>query len=232
MYKHLWFLMLSFSMVLVLANWFDARLVSLFGFVTDAGTLIFPITFLLSDLITEVYGFKQARRAIWCGFLFNLVFLLYGQLVIHLPNPDFQTNNAMFDALLDINARIIFASFISYLVSEPLNAYLLAKLKIRMHGHHMGLRFVLSTIIASAVDSMLFGSIAFYASMSHSHLIALITTMWVIKVIIEIIGLPISIRLANKLKRLEKLDIYDAHTNFSLFALNANYTAKDNQFQQ
>src|SRR5688572_13040806 len=87
--KYLWFLVLSYTMVLVLANWFDARLIQIFSFNTDGGTLIFPLTFLLSDLITEVYGYQQARRAIWCGFLFNIFFILYGLAITHLPSPDF-----------------------------------------------------------------------------------------------------------------------------------------------
>ena len=86
----LWFLTLTYTMIIVLANWFDARLIHLIGLDTDAGTLVFPLTFLLSDLVTEVYGYKFARRAIWCGFLFNAVFLIYSQIVIHLPSQIIQ----------------------------------------------------------------------------------------------------------------------------------------------
>lgn len=230
--RYLWFLMLTYSMVIVLANWFDARLISLAGFVTDAGTLIFPLTFLLCDLITEVYGYKQARLAIWCGFLFNALFILYGQLVIHMPSPAFETNNALFDQLLAMNTRIIFASCISYFSSEPLNSYLLAKLKIKMQGRHMAARFVSSTLIASGVDSIIFGVIGFYGTMHDKHLLAFITTMWTIKVLIEIAGLPLSLHLAKKLKKLEQLDIYDAHTHFTMLDLNVAYSAKDNHFNK
>jgi uncharacterized integral membrane protein (TIGR00697 family) len=218
-------------MVIVLANWFDARLIHIFGLDTDAGTLVFPLTFLLSDLITEVYGYKQARRAIWCGFLFNAVFIIYGQIVIHLPSPDYATQNHLFDTLLATNMRIIFASAISYFVSEPLNALIMAKLKLRMRGKNMGLRFVLSTVIASGFDSFIFGSLAFYGTMTNTNLTALILTMWFIKVLVEIIGLPFSIRLTNKLKKIEQLDIYDKETKFTIFSLNANYTLRDNQFK-
>ena len=226
----LWFLTLTYAMVIVLANWFDPRLIKLAGLTTDAGTLIFPLTFLLSDLITEVYGYKHARRAIWCGFLFNILFVLYGQLVIHMPGPDYPSNNEMFDTLLATNTRIIFASGISYLVSEPLNSFTMAKLKIKMHGRYLGIRFVSSTIIAAGVDSFIFGIIAFYGVMSNVNLLYLISTMWLIKIIIEIAGLPFSIRLAKKLKQLEKLDIYDKRTNFNIFNLDTNYIDKDNEF--
>lgn len=228
---YLWFLTLAFSMLIVLSNWFDPRLVKFWGLTTDAGTLIFPFTFLLSDLITEVYGYKFARRAIWCGFLFNMFFILYSQIVIHMPGPDYPTQNSHFDSLLAINIRIIIASAISYFCSEPLSSYIIAKLKIKMQGKQMGMRFVLSTIIASFVDSMIFTVIAFYNMMALNHLISLAMTMWFIKVMIEIIGLPLSIRLAKTLKRKEKIDIYDTRTRFSIFKFDTHYSQSDNEYK-
>jgi uncharacterized integral membrane protein (TIGR00697 family) len=230
--NYLWFLTLAYAMIIVLANWFDPRLIKLFGLTTDAGTLIFPFTFLLSDLITEVYGYKQARRAIWCGFLFNVLFIFYGQLVIHLPSPDFPTNNALFDTLIAINIRVIVASIVSYFSSEPLNSFLMAKLKVKMEGRYMAIRFVLSTVIASGVDSFIFGALAFYGMMHNDDLFILIMTMWWIKVLIEILGLPLSIRLAKRLKKIERLDIYDRRTNFSLLSLNSSYSATDNEYKR
>ncbi|WP_419418588.1 queuosine precursor transporter [Legionella sp. D16C41] len=227
----LWFLTLTYTMIIVLANWFDPRLIKLFSLTTDAGTLVFPLTFLLSNLITEVYGYKHARRAIWCGFLFNVIFIIYGQIIIHLPGPDYPTNNAIFDTLLATNIRIIIASSLSYLSSEPLNSIVMAKLKIKMHGKLLSVRFLVSTLVAAGLDSFIFSFFAFYGVMSFAHLIDLILSMWFIKVSIEIIGLPLSIKLANRLKQIEKLDIYDTNTNFSLFSLDANYVNQDNKFK-
>lgn len=228
--KFMWFLLLSFTMVITLANWFDARLVHIFRVNTDAGTLIFPITFLLSDLITEVYGYKNARRAIWIGALFNAIFIMYGQLVIHLPSPEYQTHNEMFDTILTIDSRVILASFISYFISEPLNSYTLAKLKLKMCGRCLSMRFVLSTMIASGVDSAVFGMGAFYGMMSGSNLLHLIFVMWLIKVSIEILGLPLSTKLARVLKRTEKIDIYDVGTKFTLFSLDGVYASNKNLY--
>jgi uncharacterized integral membrane protein (TIGR00697 family) len=229
--RYLWFFILSYSMVMVLANWFDPRLIEIFSLDTDAGTLIFPFTFLLSDMITEVYGYQQARRAIWCGFLFNVIFIIYGQLVIHLPSPAYATsNNEKFDALLSMNIRIIIASALSYLCAEPLNAFIMAKLKIRFAGHLLAMRFIASTLVASGVDSLIFGSIAFYGLMSHEKLLLFIMTMWLLKVAIEIVGLPISLWLTKQLKKEERLDIYDNNTHFTLFSLQVDYTKKQNQY--
>lgn len=226
--KFLWFLMLSYSMVIVLSNWFDPRLISIFGVTTDAGTIVFPLTFLLSDLITEVYGYKQARRAIWCGVLFNLLFIAYSQLITHLPSPPFANKNAQFDALLSMNVRIIVASCISYFCSEPFNALMMAKLKIKMLGRMMWVRFISSTLVASGIDSLVFGFLAFYGTMSLNNLLTLILTMWLIKVLIEILGLPVSVRIAKRLKKIENLDIYDRSTNFNIFSFEINYSSNDN----
>lgn len=228
---YLWFLVLSYSMAIVLANWFDARLIRIFTLDTDAGTLIFPFTFLLADLITEVYGYQQARRAIWCGFLFNAVFIFFGELITRLPSPDYAlTSNQQFDALMAMNVRIIIASAISYLFAEPLNSFVMAKLKIYFSGHKLAMRFIASTFLASGVDSLIFGTLAFAGLMSPGLLFSLIITMWGFKVVIEIIGLPLSLYLTRKLKTLEHLDIYDKKTRFNLFSLQVNYTKNDNHY--
>lgn len=227
----LWFIQLSYTAVILLANWFDIRMIKIGGLETDAGTLIFPLTFILSDLITEVYGYKFARRAIWVGFLFNFVFLAYGQLIIHLPSPAYALAvNDKFDSLLGFNARIIIASTISYLCAEPLNSYIMAKLKLKTHGKLMWLRFVLSTTVASLFDSFLFGALAFYGTMPNHDLIIFNLTMWGIKVFIEICGLPLSLGLARRLKLAEGLDMYDVGTKFSLFSLDAQYVQANNKF--
>ena len=230
--KALWFLMLSFSIILSFANWFDARLISIGGLVTDAGTLIFPITFMLADVLTEVYGYKQTRRAIWVGFLFNILFVAYGQLITLFPGPDYYHNNTYFDHLIAINIRITLASFISYLCAEPLNAYLISRLKIKTNGKHIAFRFVFSTVLAAAVDSTVFGILAFLGTMPNTELYKLISTMWLIKVMIEIIGLPLSVYCAKKLKQYEDLDIYDTHTTYSLFSLDAQYQESDNKIKR
>lgn len=229
--KYLWFLILSYSMIIAISNWFDARLVEIFGMVISPGALIFPITFLLSDMITEVYGYKHARRAIWSAFLFNVIFIGYGQILIHLPSPSFATDNAVFNKLIAANMFIILGSFASYLFSEPLNSYILAKLKIKYRGQYIAIRFVLSTIIASALDSIIFATIAFYKIYPMHDIMKIIIDIWITKTAIEIIGLPFSIRLAKFLKKSEKLDIYDSDTNFNPLSLEASYDSNNNKFK-
>ncbi len=230
--RFLWFFILAYSMALVMANVFDARLIQIFGLTLPPGALIFPFTFLISDLITEVYGYKHARRAIWAAFLFNLIFLAFGQLISHLPSPVFNLeNNAAFNKLLTLNTAVLLASFCSYLISEPLNAYTLAKLKIKYSGEYMGLRFVASTVVACGMDSLIFIPIAFGRFLPVQTLLHLILNIFLVKVSIELLGLPLSIRLARWLKQKEQIDIYDVNTNFNPVGLEVEYNPSNNHFK-
>lgn len=232
--KILWFLIMTYTVIIVLSNWFDPRIIGLpYGLSTDAGTIIFPFTFLLSDLITEVYGYKFARLAVWCGFGFNWLFLAYGQIIIHLPTPDFAVHsNEIFGELLGTSLRIICASTASYLIAEPLNSYVMSKMKILHSGNMMGVRFVSSTVVASFLDSNIFGFLAFYGVMPTKDLIVFNMTMWGVKVIIEVVGLPFSVAIAKKLKRIERSDMYDFNTNFNIFRLDTHYDEKANKYNQ
>lgn len=229
-FRYLWFLMLSFAMIISISNWYDARLISIFGLVVSPGSLSFPLSFILSDTITEVYGYKNARLAIWAALFFNLLFLLFGQLVIHLPSPSFATDNEEFNRLLTMNLWIVCASFVSYLISEPVNSYLIAKLKIAMHGKYMGIRFVTSTVFAAFVDSIVFISIAYHGSVDISNIFVMILNIWIIKSIIEILFLPFSIRITKKLKQKEQADIYDHKTKFNIFNLDSTYDSSNNHY--
>ena len=230
--KYLWFLILSYSMVIAISNWFDSRLVLLFGLPISPGALSFPLTFLISDIITEVYGYKNARKAIWAAFLFNVLFIAYGQMIIHMPSPSFSTLNEAYSQILSLNTRIVVASFLSYLISEPINAYLVAKLKLVLKGQFMGFRFITSTLVASGIDSVFFGMIAFYGVFSHEHLFSLIINIWLVKSAVEIIGLPISTRVCKYIKNKEQMDIYDDNTRFTPFSMDTKYSRTSNKFNQ
>jgi len=229
--KYLWFLMLSYTVILVFCNWFAARIVHIGGFDIDSANFLFPLTYLLADMVTEVYGYKHARRAIWCGFLFNVILIGFGQIITQLPSPDFPNHNEAFDTILTANIRIVLASAVSYLIAEPLNSYVMAKLKILSNGKYLASRILLSTIAAGGLDSFIFSTLAFYGIIPGIKLLYFILTMWVVKIIIELMILPLSTTLTKKLKRLEGLDIYDRKTAFTIFSLNAQYHDSENEFK-
>ncbi len=218
-------LQLGYCIALLLANWFDPRLIA-FGshFVMDAGTIVFPLTYIASDVLTEVYGYKHARITIWLGFFANMVFLFYGWLISILPSPGYAlATNQAFDNLFQMDFRVIVASCISYFCAEPLNAMLVAKLKIKFTGRHMAARFLSSTIIASFVDTVIFSIIAFYGVIPGRGLWVFMGSIWLAKIVIELAVLPLSTQISKFLKRKEGIDQYDNQTKFSIFSWDTQY---------
>lgn len=230
--KYLWFLILSFSMILAISNWYDARLIYIFGITITPGSLLFPVTFLSSDVITEVYGYKHARRAILAALFFNCLFISYGKILVLLPSPSFPNNNDALDKLIHMDFWIILASFSSMLTSEFLNSYLVAELKKKFHGKYVGSRFIASTIMATSIDTPLFVFIAFHNTMGSTEMIALICSVWLIKCLVEIGLLPFSIKLAKILKKKEKLDIFDINTNFNPLSIEVDYPISNNKYKR
>lgn len=228
--KYLFLLILSYSMFVIMSNWYDSRLIEILGISITPGALIYSITFLQSNIITEVYGFKNARLAIFYALVFNFLFVIYGWAVMTLPSPSNLLINSSFNDFLVLNSRIIIASFFSYSISEPINSYMVSKLKIRLNGQYVGIRFLISTLFSGIIDTMLFIFIAFYGTVKSQELISLIVHVWLIKTGVEILFLPIAIRLSKKLKNIEKLDIYDTYTKFTLFSLDTSYTDINNKY--
>jgi uncharacterized integral membrane protein (TIGR00697 family) len=228
--SRLWFLISFYAMIIVLGNWFDLRVIKIFGFVVNSGTFIFGLTFFFANLITEVYGYKYARLAIWWGFFFNAFVFVYGQLVILLPRTDHYPTE-IFDTLLHANNRLILAGFVGYFSSEPLNSLVMAKLKIELRGQFRSLRFLISTLIASVVDSVVFGFLGFYGVFEEKAFISMIFGMIMIKVTIDFLSLPFFLYFSKKLKQKEQLDIYDKGTNFNLFRFETHYALSANHFK-
>ena len=225
-------LSLCYTVFLIMSNLFDARQISIFGFNLVPGTFFFTITYLCSDVITEVYGYKYARLIIWLAFCFNIIYIIYSFIVYILPSPDYVTYHKAFKQLLSVNWRIVLGSFLSYLVAEPLNSYLVAKTKIWLDGNFIGIRFVISTIIAATIDSFIFTILAFSGIFTFAVVLTLGFHIMLAKSIIEIMIVPFSIRLSYYLKRKDKIDRYDKDTNFTILSLNTQYPDHTNYFDK
>ena len=189
--------------------------------VLQAADLIFPVTYILGDVLTEVYGFKRARKAIWIGFgcnLFAAAAIYLGQI---LPSNAEWHDQASYDAILGTQFRILFASFTAYLFGEFANSTVLAKMKIWTEGRHLWTRTIGSTIVGQALDSTIFCTLAFYGQpfMPNDALVALIVSQWVFKVCYETAATPLTYLVVNYLKRHEGVDFYDRGTKFTPFAL-------------
>jgi uncharacterized integral membrane protein (TIGR00697 family) len=197
-----------FVTALVVSNIIAVKLVEVSGRVFPAGLVIFPLSYVLGDVLTEVYGIKAARRVIWLGFACNLLALGAIQAAIHLPAADFwQENQAAYEQILGTTWRLFLASLAAYIVGELANAYVLAYMKGATRGRWLWTRTIGSTIVGEGLDSAIFITIAF-AGTGASLLNAIITT-WLIKVSWETLATPLTYAVVGYLKRTEGVDVYD-----------------------
>ena len=204
---------------LLISNVIANKAIELFGYPLQAADLIFPISYILGDVLTEVYGFKRARRVIWIGFGCSFFAMAAIQLGLHLPaHPDWPDQGA-YEAILGNQPRILAASFTAYLVGEFVNSAVLAKMKVWMAGRHLWMRTIGSTVLGQGCDTVIFLTIAFYGIWPNELLFAVMYSQWLFKICYEALATPITYLVVNKLKRAEGIDVYDTDTRFTPFAV-------------
>lgn len=218
-FKHLGTIGVFFVAVLLISNVASTKIVDFGWFAFDGGTLLFPLSYIFGDILTEVYGYKKARGVIWLGFfcalLMSIVFIVVGQLP---ASPDWG-NQAAYDAILGLTPRIVLASLVAYLAGSFSNSFTLAKLKIFTKGKMLWTRTIGSTIIGEFVDSTIFILIAFWGVLPGTLLVTLIVSNYIFKTVIEILFTPATYKVVKILKKSEDYDHYDKGTNFNPFAV-------------
>jgi uncharacterized integral membrane protein (TIGR00697 family) len=204
-----------FVTCLLTANTISAKLTVVAGVVVTAGIVIFPLSYVLSDVLTEVWGYGIARRVIWLGFMCNAVMVAGIWLGGALPPAPYGATQAAYDDLLGTTPRILLASFVAYLFGEFANAFVLAKLKIATDGRYLWLRTIGSTVIGQGLDTAIFVTIAFAGTMPLSALDRLMLGQWLFKVLYEAAGTPLVYAAVGWLKAREGVDAFDRQTNFN-----------------
>ncbi len=204
-----------FVTCLITANIIAVKLISPFGFLVPAGIIVFPLSYLFGDVLTEVYGYGAARRVIWLGFACNLLAVVAFYLGGLVPAAPFWHQQAAYDTILGFTPRLLLASFTAYLVGEFVNSFVLAKLKIATKGQWLWTRTIGSTLIGEGLDTVIFINIAFWGIIPSSLLLTAILTQWIFKVVYEVVATPFTYLIVGFLKRRENLDTYDYRTNFS-----------------
>ena len=198
-----------FVTTLVVSNIIAVKLVEVSDRVFDAGNILFPLAYLLGDVLTEVYGFRAARRVILLGFACNLIAVGAIQIAIALPAAGFWTDNqAAYETVLGTTWRIFVASLCAYLVGELANSFVLSRMKVATGGRFLWSRTIGSTIVGQGLDSAIFVTIAFAGT--GVELAETIITTWVIKVAWEALATPVTYVVVNQLKRREGIDVFDA----------------------
>ncbi|HEV2460070.1 MAG TPA: queuosine precursor transporter [Ktedonobacterales bacterium] len=207
-----------FITCLVVANIIAVKIIALpFGLFTPAGIVIFPLSYLFGDVLTEVYGYAAARRIIWLGFFCNLVAVAAIFLAGVIPAAPFWPNQRAYATILGFTPVLLFASFCAYLVGEFLNSFVLAKMKIATNGRWLWTRTIGSTLVGEGADTVVFISLAFGITriFTPAQWLTAIAVQWTLKVLYEVVATPFTYAVVGYLKRAEGLDTYDYQTNFS-----------------
>ncbi len=216
-YYSAWFVFIVavFITCLITANIVAVKLVEISGFVLPAGTIIFPISYIFGDVLTEVYGYRQARRVIWLGFFCNFIVVVAIWIGQVLPPSSFWDGQKAYERILGYTPRLLVASFLAYLVGEFANSFVLAKMKIATKGRWLWTRTIGSTLVGEGLDSLVFMILAFAGAIPMAALLLAILTQWLVKSAYEAAATPLTYIVVNFLKKKEGIDIFDYDTKFN-----------------
>lgn len=203
-----------FVMTLIVSNIASTKIIAVGPLVFDAGTILFPLAYIVGDIVTEVYGYRKMRSLLYVGIISLLLTMTTFWVVQLLPgSPDWH-NQASYDAILGVVWRIVFASIAALFAGEILNAYVMARMKIFSKGKNLWTRMVGSSAVGSAVDTTLFSILAFAGTMSWQVMGQLIVTVFLTKIGTEIIVSPLTMRLIRTIKRHENIDTFEAPASY------------------
>lgn len=218
-FKHLDTITVLFVTVLLISNITSTKIVNLGPFTFDGGTILFPLSYIFGDVLTEVYGYGRSRKVIWLGFISALLLSITLIIVGALPPAAEWTNQEAYEQILGLTPRIVAASLIAYFAGEFSNSLILAKLKILMNGKRLWVRTISSTLVGQFVDTTIFILIAFTGVFSNDLLLTLIISNYLFKCGVEILFTPATYWLTGWLKQQEREDYYDTDTDFNPFHL-------------
>lgn len=206
----------TFCVCLILANLLATKQVQFGPLNLTAGVLVFPISYVVNDCITEVYGYRRAKLIIWTGFVMNFAFVLLAWLADLIPGAPYWTNQEGFHALFGLAPRVALASFAAFLVGSFLNAYVMSRMKIHDKGRRFSLRAIASTLAGEVSDSLIFFPIALGGIVPEKNLLLMMISQVVVKTMYEVVVLPLTIRVVAWLKNTEGIDVYDENESYSV----------------
>jgi len=212
-----------FVTILMVSNTVAVKITHLGSFYFDGATILFPLTYIFGDILTEVYGYKRSRIVVWLGFAACLIMSFTYWLVGILPAAEDWQQQEAYMAILGQTPRIVVASLLAYLGGEFINAFILAKVKIATQGRYLWLRTISSTIAGQGVDTVFFVTIAFAWVIPFDLLCYMMLSNYIFKTCFEIIATPFTYAAVNLVKKAEAVDYYDLDTNFNPF----NFSLKD-----
>jgi uncharacterized integral membrane protein (TIGR00697 family) len=218
-FRYFDYLMAAFVAILLLSNLIGAaKLATLWGHTFGAGILFFPVSYVLGDVLTEVYGYANARRCVWTGFAAMLFMAFMSTVVIALPPAQGWSGQAAYESVFGNTWRIVAASVTAFWAGEFVNSFVMAKMKLLTGGRHLWSRTIGSTLFGQAVDSLIFYPVAFWGIWSQQQVLTVMVTNWALKVLWEALLTPATYAVVGYLKAREGVDVFDTGTDFSPFA--------------
>ena len=208
-----------FIVCLIVSNLLEAKVLQLGPITATAGLLVFPVSYIINDCISEVWGFKKARLVIWSGFAMNFMVVGVSQIAIILPAAPFWEGGESFDFVFGMTPRIVAASLCAFLAGSFLNAYIMSKMKITSGGRNFSLRAIVSTIAGESVDSLIFFPIAFGGLIPADILFIMIGTQTLLKSGYEMVVLPVTVRVVRYIKKIDGSDTFDTDISFNPFKI-------------
>lgn len=202
---------------LLISNIITIKTINIFGFIITAADILFPITYILNDVFTEVYGFNKSKFVIWISFFCNLLMVIVFKITILLPiDKTFEIQDELIN-VLGSTPRILFASFIAFLAGNFSNSIVLSKIKVKTKGKYLALRTIGSTLIGEAIDTLLFIPIVFIGELDVKTIMLLIINIYLLKVAFEAILTPITYKVINFIKKKEEIDTFDNELKYNIF---------------
>jgi len=217
--KYFFYIAVLFVAVLMISNTVVVKLIQVGPLVFTGAFLIFPISYIFGDILTEVYGFKVTRKLIWAGFMTQILMALCYWIVQIMPSASVWSGQSAYETILGVVPRIVFASIIAYCAGEFANSYIMSKMKILMNGKYLWMRTIGSTIIGQLLDSSIFLLLAFAGTIPLNVIFSMIIIMYIGKVVYEAVLTPVTYFVVRKLKQAEGMDIYDRGISYNLFRL-------------
>ena len=206
-----------FNVCLIAANLLETKVIQLGSLTVTAGLLVFPVSYIINDCISEVWGFRKARLIIWSGFAMNFFVVALGLVAVAIPAAPFWEGEEHFNFVFGMAPRIVAASLTAFLVGSFLNAYVMSRMKLRSRGRHFSLRAVASTLAGETADSLLFFPIAFGGLIGWRELAAMMAVQVVLKSLYEVLVLPLTVRVVRLVKRVDGSDAYDEGISYSIW---------------
>jgi uncharacterized integral membrane protein (TIGR00697 family) len=204
-----------FVTCLLTANIIAVKVLSVGPVILPAAIIVFPLSYIIGDILTEVYGYRLARKVIWLGFACNLIFVVFARIGQALPPASFWGGQQAYESILGYTWRLLIASFVGYLAGEFTNSFILARMKILTRGRWLWTRTIGSTIVGEGLDTSIFITLAYIGTSSFMPI--MILYHWLIKTGYEVVATPLTYAVVKYLKKKEAIDTYDRKTRFNPF---------------